>query len=160
MNGLNSGAEGMRRPADVNKPEDHLLHPIVLFDGHCPLCVGSVQFVLRRDRAARFRFASLDSDAAHRVLSGCEARVEELRAVRGGESLGLVQGGHLHTRSDAALRIAAALPLPWRLLSALRLVPRAVRDAAYSAVAARRHRTREAAESCYAPDDAYAERFL
>jgi predicted DCC family thiol-disulfide oxidoreductase YuxK len=157
---MNSGAEGTRRPAGVNKLEKHARHPIVVYDGHCPLCVGSVQFVLRRDAAARFRFTNLESEMAQELLSSCDGRVEELRAVRGGESLALVQEGKLYTRSDAVLRIAAALPLPWPILTALLLVPRALRDGVYSAIAARRHRIWGKTESCYVPDDSHADRFL
>ncbi|HVZ48183.1 MAG TPA: DCC1-like thiol-disulfide oxidoreductase family protein, partial [Gemmatimonadaceae bacterium] len=48
-------------------------------------------------------------------------------------------GDRVLTRSGAALRVARHLGGGWRLLSgALRLVPRALRDAAYDAVARRR----------------------
>ncbi|MEC8251574.1 MAG: DCC1-like thiol-disulfide oxidoreductase family protein, partial [Planctomycetota bacterium] len=32
-------------------------NPLILFDGECNLCNGFVQFVIRRDPRARFRFA-------------------------------------------------------------------------------------------------------
>jgi predicted DCC family thiol-disulfide oxidoreductase YuxK len=35
--------------------------PIILFDGVCNLCTGSVQFVVERDSRKQFRFASLQS---------------------------------------------------------------------------------------------------
>ena len=41
---------------------------IVLFDGVCNLCVGSVQFIIRHDRERVFRFASLQSEVG-RALS-------------------------------------------------------------------------------------------
>ncbi len=34
---------------------------IVVFDAQCLLCNGSVQFLLRHDRRAKFKFASLYS---------------------------------------------------------------------------------------------------
>src|SRR6202040_495149 len=45
-------------------------NPIVLYDGVCGLCNRTVQFVLKRDRAAIFRFASLQSPLASRILAG------------------------------------------------------------------------------------------
>jgi predicted DCC family thiol-disulfide oxidoreductase YuxK len=54
-----------------NKKKQHMSsnHPILLFDGVCNLCNGFVQFIIRRDPEARFRFASLQSEAvALRVL--------------------------------------------------------------------------------------------
>ena len=44
--------------------QDHPMpHPILLYDGVCGLCNRLVQFILRRDRTAIFRFASLQSSA-------------------------------------------------------------------------------------------------
>jgi predicted DCC family thiol-disulfide oxidoreductase YuxK len=34
---------------------------LILFDGQCSLCDSAVQFVFRRDPAAYFKFASLQS---------------------------------------------------------------------------------------------------
>ncbi len=53
-----------------------ILHPIVLYDGVCGLCNRLVQFILRRDPAGVFRFASLQSGMAARVLArhGVDAR--------------------------------------------------------------------------------------
>ncbi|MCK5941736.1 MAG: DUF393 domain-containing protein, partial [Planctomycetes bacterium] len=43
--------------------------PLILFDGDCNLCNRSVQFVIARDPAARFRFAALQSEAARAALA-------------------------------------------------------------------------------------------
>ena len=44
--------------------------PVILFDGVCNLCNGTVQFILTHDPRGRFQFASLQSDAAKRILGG------------------------------------------------------------------------------------------
>src|ERR1051325_2698185 len=41
---------------------------IVLYDGVCGLCNRAVQFLLKRDRHDRFRFAALQSDFAASLL--------------------------------------------------------------------------------------------
>ena len=43
-------------------------NPIILYDGVCGLCNRLNQFVLKRDRDDRFRFAALQSEFAGRVL--------------------------------------------------------------------------------------------
>jgi len=146
----------MPQGSRVNKTDA----PVVLFDGWCPLCVGAIRLLLQRDRRARFRFASLDSAAASELLSGCLAGTEDLEAARGGSTIALIHQGRLHTKSGAVLQIAAELPLPWRVVSLLRLVPRALRDSVYSAVADRRHDVWGQLDSCHRPDPEDEWRFL
>ena len=43
-------------------------HPILLYDGMCGLCNRFVQFVLRHDPGGVFRFASLQSPMAERIV--------------------------------------------------------------------------------------------
>src|SRR5438270_13885712 len=56
-------------------------NPILLYDGVCGLCNRLVQFILRRDRAEVFRFASLKSDFAARILARHGAHSERLDTV-------------------------------------------------------------------------------
>ncbi len=138
--------------------------PVILFDGWCPLCIRTVRFVLRADRRAVFRFAALDSpvalDLLDRLDDAPDCSSDEYEAVRGGSSVALLMGGHVHVRSDAVLRIAAVLPWPWRLLTVLRLVPRALRDSVYEAVSRRRHETWGRLDRCYLPPADQRDRFL
>ena len=156
VNGMETEAEGMLQQARVNKSGG----PVVLFDGWCPLCVGAVRFVLRTDRRARFSFASLDSPAAEELLERCEAEPSVIESARAGSTVALVRCGRLYTRSDAALRIVGALPLPWRALALLRVIPRFLRDRVYSAVASRRHELWGRLDSCHLPEPADRGRFL
>ena len=41
---------------------------VVLFDGVCNLCNGTVQFIVAHDPAAHFHFAALESETAGRLL--------------------------------------------------------------------------------------------
>ena len=47
---------------------DSAARPLILFDGMCNLCAGSVRFVIARDPKARFTFASLQSEYAKDLL--------------------------------------------------------------------------------------------
>lgn len=127
---------------------------VVLFDGTCNLCHSAVQFVLRRDPCGRFRFASLQSEAARRVLAeaGAPASLPD--------SLILVRGGRVYWKSGAALRIAQRLRWPWPVCAALLAVPASLRDLVYDYVAANRQRWFGARTGCMVPTPALRARFL
>ena len=132
--------------------------PVLLFDGLCTLCDGTVSFVLGRDRSGRIRFAPLQGAFA----AGVVKRHPDLTGV---DSLVLVEsredgGERVRVRSDAALRLAVLMGGPWRLLAAFRIVPRAVRDAVYDWVARNRHRWFGRRETCRLPTPDERARFL
>jgi predicted DCC family thiol-disulfide oxidoreductase YuxK len=66
----------------------------------------------------------------------------------------------VRTRSDAALAIVAGLGGAWRLVAALRLVPRPIRDALYGFVARRRRRWFGRRDACRVPTAGERELFL
>lgn len=123
---------------------------IVLFDGVCNLCNGAVQFILARDPQARFRFASLQSDVARRLLKG------EVPA----ETMVLIEAGKVHTKSDAALRIARCLRAPWPLLYAFVAIPRGLRNMVYDWVACHRYAWFGKRDACMLPTPQMRGRFL
>ncbi|MFN7143631.1 MAG: thiol-disulfide oxidoreductase DCC family protein, partial [Myxococcota bacterium] len=43
--------------------------PIVLYDGLCGFCDASVQWLLKRDKDAKFRFAALQGETAAQILA-------------------------------------------------------------------------------------------
>jgi predicted DCC family thiol-disulfide oxidoreductase YuxK len=127
---------------------------VILFDGVCNVCSGSVRFILPRDRQARFRFASLQSSAAERLLTACGRASATL------DSLVLIDDGRCYERSDAVLRIARYLPFPWSLASGLRIIPRPIRDGLYGFFAAHRYRWFGKKDACELPPPGWRERFL
>ena len=128
--------------------------PVILFDGVCNLCNGFVQFVIRRDRVGRFRFASLQSAEGQALLTahGLPAPTEP-------ESIVLIENGRAYSHSGAVLRLARHLP-GWRWLTAFRVVPRPVRDAVYRWVARNRYRWFGRQEACLLPTPELKARFL
>jgi predicted DCC family thiol-disulfide oxidoreductase YuxK len=129
-------------------------HPIILFDGVCNLCDASVQFILRRDPAGQFRFASLQSTAAQRELARFSAPPDNLSTVV------LILGNRLFVRSDAALEALRRLGFPWPLFYLFKIVPRGIRDAVYDFIAARRYRWFGQKETCMVPTADLKARFL
>ncbi|MGC9355675.1 MAG: thiol-disulfide oxidoreductase DCC family protein, partial [Mariniphaga sp.] len=43
------------------------IRPLVLFDGVCNLCNGTVDFILKRDGKKQFRFVALQSEAGEKI---------------------------------------------------------------------------------------------
>lgn len=128
--------------------------PVLLFDGVCNLCHGAVQWVIARDPGARFRFASLQSQAGRRVLreAGFDGPTPD--------SVVLVADGRVHLRSDAALETARRLGGVWKAAVALRVLPRALRDALYAWVARNRYRWFGRKQECPMPSPETLSRFL
>ncbi len=142
-----SDAEG----EEVAVPEGH---PIVLFDGVCNLCVGSVQFLIERDPEARFRFAPLQSEVGERLVSDCGLDPETM------DSVVLVDEGRCHVKSDAVIRIGRHLGGLYRALSVGRLLPRRARNVVYDFVAARRYGWFGKKDRCMMPTPELRSRFL
>ena len=128
---------------------------VVLFDGVCSLCNGTVDLLLARDARRRLAFGSLQSDGAQAYLARAGRDADALL-----DSVVLIDGDGVHERSEAALRIARALGGPWALLAGLRVVPAPVRDAVYDWVAARRYRWFGRRETCRLPSPAERDRFV
>lgn len=131
-----------------------MANPIVLFDGVCNLCSGSVQFVLKRDPEARFRFASLQSEAGQTIQAEHGLDPGVLSSVL------LLEEGRLYRESDAALRIARHLPGAWKLLTVFKIIPRPIRDGMYRFIARNRYRWFGKAETCWLPTPELRGRFL
>ncbi|MDB5049452.1 MAG: putative thiol-disulfide oxidoreductase YuxK, family [Fibrobacteres bacterium] len=129
-------------------------NPILLFDGVCNLCNGSVRFILKRDRKQAFRFAPLQSAAGQALL-------ERLGLPRDGfRSVVLVEGDRHYQRSAAALRILRALGWPYKALYVFILIPRPLRDFGYDLIARNRYRVFGRSETCMVPTPEIRERFL
>lgn len=127
-------------------------HPIVFFDGVCGLCNASVDRLLQWDQRGVLRFAPLQGTTAATMLPP--------DMVRDLDSLVLLDEQGLHQRSDAALLALKYAGGSWRLLSALRVVPRPLRDAVYDLIARRRYQWFGRKESCRLPLPHERDRFL
>jgi predicted DCC family thiol-disulfide oxidoreductase YuxK len=128
--------------------------PIVLFDGVCQLCNGSVLFIVKRDPSRQFRFAALQSTAGAALLRTFGLPTDVL------DTLVLIEGDRVFTRSTASLRIARRLSGLWPLLYGLIVVPRPLRDLLYRVVARNRYRWFGRRDACMMPTPDLQERFL
>ena len=133
---------------------DNNNHITILFDGVCNLCNGTVQFVIKRDRAAIFRFASLQSDYAQHLLRQVNLPANQLYSVI------VFEDGVAYQKSDAALRIARHLSGFWRWLYIFRFVPKFIRDGLYNFIATNRYRFFGKQDHCMIPTPELKARFV
>lgn len=124
---------------------------VILFDGICGLCNAWVDFVLRRDRANTFKFATLQGAFAQRRVP---LAAESL------DSVVLISGDRTFYKSSAALRILADLGGLWPLVSALLVIPPFLRNAIYDLIAANRYRLFGKRENCRVPTKEEKDSFL
>ena len=127
---------------------------LILFDGVCNLCNGTVQFIIKRDPDAKFRFASLQSSFGRSQLLRFNFNPELLHSVI------VIDGDVALQKSDAALHIARHLGQPWKLLSALGILPKSFRDACYNLIASNRYKLFGKQDQCMIPTPELKSRFV
>ncbi len=131
------------------------LGPILVFDGVCVLCSGSVQFVLRHDRKEQYRFVTTQS------VTGRELMVAHGMDPDAPLSVLLVEGAQGYTESTAMLRVLKRFGGAWRALGFMfGCVPRVVRDDVYRWIARHRYRWFGRRDVCYLPAPGQAARFM
>jgi predicted DCC family thiol-disulfide oxidoreductase YuxK len=135
-------------------------NPILFYDGVCGLCNHLVQFTLRHDRDAVFRFASLQSAFAGSILTRHGADPSDLNTFYVVVNHELPNESLL-SRSDAGIFVLKQLPGAWRsVASLLQLVPKFLRDAAYRVIARYRYRIFGRFDVCQLPSEQNRSRFL
>jgi predicted DCC family thiol-disulfide oxidoreductase YuxK len=128
--------------------------PIVLFDGVCNFCNGSVNFLIRHDRSGKFRFASLQSDVGKSLLA--QHGLHDLPL----STSVLIDGDKVFMNSDGVLETARRLGGVYALAAGLLFIPRSLRDAAYRVFARNRYKLFGRSEMCMVPTPELRERFL
>ncbi len=137
----------------ANKVKDEK-RQIIIFDGVCNLCNGSVNFIIARDVRETFMFSPVQSAFAISLLKD-----HNLTGI-GKDSFVLVKEGKCYLRSDAALQISKQLPGLWPVLSGLRIIPRPLRDMIYNLVARNRYKLFGKKDSCMVPTPELQRRFI
>jgi predicted DCC family thiol-disulfide oxidoreductase YuxK len=128
---------------------------VILFDGVCNLCNGTVQWVIRHDREDLFRFAPLQSDIARALTA--ERNIDTGRI----DSIILIDPGvAYYVKSDAALEIARHLKGYGFLPVLFSWLPSGLRDGVYDLVARYRYRLFGRKDQCMVPTPELSSKFL
>ena len=129
-------------------------HDVVVFDGVCVLCSGLLRFVLRHDRAERFRFVRAQSDLGARLYEALGMPTEEF------ETNLVIVGGRIHTHLDAFGAAMRALGWPLKALGAASWIPGPIAKPIYFAIARNRYRLFGRTDTCMMPTPELRARFL
>lgn len=127
---------------------------IILFDGVCNLCNGSVLFVLKNEQESIFRFASIQSETGRELLKWCGLPSDYNQAVV------YLESGKFHLGSTAALKIGQRLKFQWSVISSVGLlVPKFIRDGVYRQIGAHRYQWFGKRDVCMVPTKELSARF-
>ena len=135
----------------MNEPEKH---PVILFDGVCNLCSASVQYVIKHDPQRIFRFASLQSSFAQKILSNHNLKINDYN------SFVLFTDNKIYTRSTAALLVAKKLKGFIRFSYAFIIMPKFIRDTVYNIIAKNRYKWFGKKQACWLPTPELKNLFL
>jgi predicted DCC family thiol-disulfide oxidoreductase YuxK len=138
----------------MTSPHDYRFDNILLFDGVCNLCNGTVQFLLRIDRKQKLRFAALQSASGQQILDSYHYTGPPLQTVV------FCSRGKLFTHSSGMLEVCRVIGFPWSSIYLFKLIPAPVRDAVYRWIARNRYRWFGKKETCWIPTPELRQRFL
>lgn len=127
---------------------------LVIFDGVCNLCNGTVQFIIKRDRKKKFSFTTCQSVAGQDILKQHGFLAADQSTVV------YLKHGVPFFRSRAVLEILKDLGLCWNLFYILIVIPPFIRDLVYDIIAKNRYRVFGKRESCMVPGPGIVNRFL
>lgn len=140
----------------TNKELLHLseTNPILLFDGVCNMCDGFVQFIMKRDKPGKFRFAPLQSEAGQQLLQHFDLSPDKI------DSVVLIDNGKSYIKSTAALRAGKKLGGLWSLPYVLVIIPTFIRNTVYDFIARNRYKWFGEKDACMIPSPEVRSRFL
>jgi predicted DCC family thiol-disulfide oxidoreductase YuxK len=127
---------------------------LIVFDGECVLCSGFFRTMVRLDRTERFSFATAQSPLGAALYEALGLPIRDF------ETNLVIVDGVIHQRLDAFAAAMAAVGWPWRVLSALRFIPRPIGDFLYHRIARNRYAVFGRYDTCMMPEPALKARFV
>lgn len=128
--------------------------PLILFDGVCNLCNGSVQFVINHDPEGYFRFASLQSEKGQAILKELGMKTDNF------DTFIYIENGKAYTKSTGVLNVIKHFKNFYRFFFFLTILPAPIRDFFYTFVARNRYHFFGKKEQCMIPTPELKARFL
>ncbi len=129
-------------------------HPILLFDGVCNLCNGLVQFIIKRDPKAKFRFAPLQSESGQALLGKFGLPKQDF------DSFVFIQGDKYFLKSSAVIHLLKEMGGGWKLFYVFVIIPKPLRNFVYFLVARTENRIFGKRDTCMVPTPEIEKRFL
>ena len=128
--------------------------PIIVFDGHCVLCSGFANFVIRHDTSQKLRLLAAQSELGEALYAHFGLKPDDYSTNL------LIEKGRVRVKSDGTMAMFAYLGWPWKALNIGRILPRGVADFVYNIIARNRLKWFGRRELCYLPSAEDKNRFL
>lgn len=129
-------------------------HNIILFDAVCVLCNGWVNFLLKYDKHATFKLASVQSPLGQDILKYYQMPLDHY------DTMLTIYQAKLYTESTAFLKVMQHLGFPFSMLSVGLITPSFIRDFLYKHIARNRYRLFGKTEACIIPSAQNRRHFL
>lgn len=130
------------------------LDGLMLFDGVCNLCSGSVAMAIRLDRRCVLRFTPLQSPFGKVLATQFGLDLENPDSFIFFDGCQPLQG------SDALIALVRRLGPPWSCAAVIQVMPRNWRDAAYRLLARNRYRLMGKRQTCMTPSSQQRAKFV
>ena len=127
---------------------------ILIFDGLCNLCSGSANFIIKRDKRAKYKFASLQSEVGIKLC--IQHNIDTTKI----DSIVLIKDDAVYIKGAAVLEILKDMPIGWRLLRVGVILPKEIRDWLYDFVAKHRYKIFGKKDECPLPVEDVKDRYL
>ncbi|NDP20307.1 MAG: DUF393 domain-containing protein [Paludibacter sp.] len=127
---------------------------IIIFDGVCNLCCGWVNFLIRKDKYAKFTFASLQSESGKKLSD-----IQKLNSIKT-DSIIYIKDNQHFIESEAILEIIKDLGGFWKLFLIFRFLPTSILNLFYKYIAQKRYKVFGKRVSCMIPTPELQKRFL
>ncbi len=127
---------------------------ILLFDGVCNLCNGTVNWLIDRDAEGKLYFCSLQSEKGQTILEQFGLEKTNFQSVI------FLKNNVLYQKSDAALELLESLGGFWKLLYFFKIIPVFIRHYFYDLIAQNRYNWFGKTEACRIPTPELKKRFL
>ena len=128
---------------------------LILFDGVCNLCNSSVQFVIKRDKKDKFRYAALQSEIGQEIIE--KFKIDTSKT----DSIILYSNNKgISYKSTAAFKIASKLGFPTNILSLFLIIPAIIRNVVYDYIAKNRYKWYGKKDHCMIPTPELKSKFL
>ncbi len=127
---------------------------VILFDGVCNLCNGTVDWLLRHDKQNRFKFASLQSAYGKQVIAKFGLNGDYLN------TLVLLEDDKVYLRAPAVLRILKHLGGFYSVAYIFNALPSPILNFFYNIVAKYRYRWFGKRDTCRVPDAKEKSKFI
>lgn len=133
-------------------------YPVLLYDGLCGFCNGSVRFILKNESSPGLYFMALQSLSARSLIDNLniDSHLDSLILVEEKNGQELIW----YAKSTAAFRLLKYLKPAWRVLGIFKIIPVKIADRIYGLIARYRKKIFVEYTECPLPEQHLRDRFI